>query len=170
MAEDNPKSALVIRAGGRTIHPSRDDTEQIRDAVVVVTEIFQSLIEVTTDDRTAAGLRSSGNGEAQGPTPGDLQEIAQELSDGLTAFSGDELDADSLGKIAIDLEQRASGARNLFEARSEQFTPRPVDEAEPIAVAGVLFAGLSDAAGALEQLLGLLEEVANQSGEGYGGP
>jgi hypothetical protein len=170
MAEDDPKSALVIRAGGRTIHPSPDDIEQIREAVSVATEIFQSLIEVAIDDRTAAGLRAGGNGEAQGPIPVELQEIAQELSEALTAFSGEELDTDSLRQIATDLEQRANGARDLFEARSEQFTPRPVDQAEPIAVAGVLFAGLSDAAGALEQLLGLLEEVAKQSGAGHGGP
>jgi hypothetical protein len=45
-----------------------------------------------------------------------------------------------------------------------------VEEAESINVAGVLFAGLSDAAGVLKQLIGLLEEVAQQSGEGRGGP
>ena len=65
---------------------------------------------------------------------------------------------------------RATLLPDLFEARAEQFTPRPVEEAGSISVAGVLFAGLSDAAGVLKQLLGLLEEVAQQSGESHGGP
>jgi hypothetical protein len=170
MAEDDPEGYLVIRAGGRTIHPSPDDTEQIWEAVVAVTEVFESLIEVAADERSAAGLRAGGNGEVQGPTPGDLQEMAQELSEALTAFSGNELNVDALRRIAADLHQRAAAARDLFEARSAEFTPRPVEEAESINVAGVLFAGLSDAAGVLKQLIGLLEEVAQQSGEGRGGP
>lgn len=169
MAEDDPEGYLVIRAGGRTVHPSPDDTEQIWEAVVAVTESFESLIEVAAEERTAAGLRAGGNGEEHGPTPGDLQEITQELSEALTAFSGNELDADSLGRIAADLDQRVTEARQLLESRSAEFTPRPVDEAESINVAGVLSAGLSDAAGVLKQLLGLLNEVANQSGEGRGG-
>ena len=53
MATDDPESTLVIRAKGRVISPSRDDTEQIRDAVVVVTEVFESLIQIAADDRTA---------------------------------------------------------------------------------------------------------------------
>lgn len=170
MIEDDPEPALVIRTGGRNIHPSPDDIEQIREAIVVATEIFGSLIKVAADDRTAAGLRAGGNGEAQGPTPGDLQDIAQELSQALTAFSGDELDPNSLRRIAADLDQRAADARHHFEARSERFTPRPVDQAEPIAVAGVLFAGLSDAAGTLNQLLVLLDKIVSQSGEAHGGP
>lgn len=169
MAADDPESSLVIRAKGRAITPSRDDTEQIREAVVVVTEVLESLIRVAADDHTAAGLRAGGNGEAQGPASGDLQEISQELFEALKDLSGDELDADSLGRIAADLDERAADAKQLFEARSAEFTPRPVDQAEPIAVAGVLFAGLSDAAGVLKQLLGLLEEVAQKAGEGRGG-
>ena len=135
----------------------------------MVTEIFESLIQVATDDRTVAGLQAGGNGEALGPTPGDLQDIAQELSGALTALSGNVLDIDGLGKVAIDLKQHLTRAQNLFEERSDRFTPRPVDQAEPTVIAGVLFAGLSDAVGALSQLLGLLEEVANQSVEAHGG-
>jgi hypothetical protein len=93
MVEEDPESALLLRAGGRTIHPSPDELQQIREAVVVVTEIFESLIQVATDDRTVAGLQAGGNGEALGPTPGDLQDIAQELSGALTALSGNVLDS-----------------------------------------------------------------------------
>jgi hypothetical protein len=117
MAEDDPEGYLVIRAGGRTIHPSPDDTEQIWEAVVAVTEVFESLIEVAADERSAAGLRAGGNGEVQGPTPGDLQEMAQELSEALTAFSGNELNVDALRRIAADLHQRAAAARDLQNSR-----------------------------------------------------
>ncbi len=41
MVEDDPEPALVIRAGGRNIHSSPDDTEQIREAVVVATRNCQ---------------------------------------------------------------------------------------------------------------------------------
>jgi hypothetical protein len=163
MAEDDPEAALLIRAGGRTIHPSPDDIAQIREAIEIVTETFESLIEVVTDERTAEGLRTGGNGEMQRLAPGDLQEIGGDLSKALTAFSGDELNIDSLEQISADLAHYAFEAREHFEGRSKQFSPRPADQGEPIAVAGVLFAGLSDAAGALEQLLGLLEEVVKQS-------
>jgi hypothetical protein len=169
MVEEDSESALLLRAAGRTIRPSPDDTQQIREAVAVVTEIFESLIQVATDDRTVAGLQAGGNGEALGPTPGDLQDIAQELSGALTALSDNDLDIDMLKTIAIDLKRHLTRARNLFEVRSEQFTSRPVDQAEPTVIAGALFAGLSDAVGALSQLLELLEEVANQSVEGHGG-
>jgi hypothetical protein len=56
MVEDDRKPNLVIRVGGRNIYPSADDTEQIREAVVIATEVFGSLIEVATDDHTASGL------------------------------------------------------------------------------------------------------------------
>ncbi len=96
MAEDDPEGHVVIRVKDRAIHPSPDDTEQIWEAVVAVAEVFESLIQVVADERTAAGLRAGGNGEVQRPTPGDLQEVAQELSDALTAFSGNELNVDAL--------------------------------------------------------------------------
>ena len=118
MAEDDPEGHVVIRVKDRAIHPSPDDTEQIWEAVVAVAEVFESLIQVVADERTAAGLRAGGNGEVQRPTPGDLQEVAQELSDALTAFSGNELNVDALEGIAADLDQRATAARDLFEAVS----------------------------------------------------
>jgi hypothetical protein len=168
MAADDTVSDLVIRAKGHTITPSRDDTLRIRDAVGIVTEIFESLIQVAADDRTASALLSAGNGEAHGPTPGDLEEIAQRLHETLAALLVYELDVDGLEASASVLDQHAASMRQSFEARSEQFTPRPVEEAEALSVTGALFAGLSDAAGALDQLAGLLEEVVHQSREGHG--
>jgi len=124
-----------------------------------VTEIFESLIRVVTDERTLVELRRGGNGEEQGPTPADLKDIAKVLSDALTALSGEVLDVSKLREIAIDLDRNQSRARKLFEVRSEQSTFRPVDQAAPDIVAGALFAGLSDAQGSFSQLLGLLEEI-----------
>jgi hypothetical protein len=143
MTTDDPESSFVIRAKGRTVSPSRDDTEKIRDAVGVMAEIFESLIQIAADDRTAAALLSGGNGEAHGPTPGDVEEIAQRLREALASMQGEELDVDGLEAIASDLDQHAAAMRQSFQARSEQFTPRPVEEAGALSVAGVLFAGLS---------------------------
>ena len=170
MAADDPESNFVIRAKARAISPSRDDTEQIWDALGAVVEIFESLIQIAADDRTAAALLAEGNGEAHQATPGDLEEIAQRLHVTLAALLGNELNVDGLEAIASDLDQQAASMRQSFEARSEQFTPRPVEEAGALSVTGALFAGLSDAAGALDQLVGLLEEVIHQSGEGRGRP
>jgi len=165
MVETNRDSALLLRAGGRNMHPSPNDIQQIRDAVAVVTENFESLVQVVTDDRTVAESRRDGNGEAQGLTPADLQDIAKELSDTLTALSREVLCVDTLREIAVDLDRYLTKAWRIFEVRSEQFTPRPADHAAPAVIAGTLYAGLSDAAGAFSQLLGLLEDISVKSAE-----
>jgi hypothetical protein len=72
IVEDNPKSALVISTGGRTIHPSADDTGEIQEAVAAITEILQSLLRIAANDQTIAALLSAGNGEADGVTPGEI--------------------------------------------------------------------------------------------------
>jgi len=163
MVEDDRKSALVIRAGGRTIHPSPDDTGEIQEGVAAITEIFQSLLRTAAADQTIAALLSASNGEAYGVTHGDLQEVTQRLHDVLSALPGAELNVDNLGALQFDLDRHAETMRQSFEARSEQFTPA-------LGVIGALFAGLSDAAGALDQLVHLLKEIVQKSGEGGGSP
>lgn len=168
MTADEQKSRLAIRVRGHLFVPSPSDTEKIREAVGVVAEILESLIQIASDDRTIAALLSDGNGQAHGPTPADLQEIAQALHEGLTMLHGNELDFDGLEAAASDLDGYARAARQSFEARSQEFTPRAIDEAGPLNVTGALFAGLSDAADAIEQLLGLLREIIQQAGGGHG--
>jgi len=157
------KSALLLRAGGRNIHPSQDDIQQIRGAVAVMIEIFESLIQTVTEDRTLAALRRSGNRSVQGLTPADLQDIAKELSDTATALSREVLCVETLREIAVDLDRYLTRARRIFDVGSGQFSPGPVDRAAPTVIAETLLAGLSDAEGSFSHLLGLLEEVAIKS-------
>jgi len=159
MAEDTPEPTLLIRSAGHTIRPSQDDTAAIREAVAAITEIFQSLLRIAADDQTTAALLSAGNGEAHSPTPGDLQEITQRLHDALAELPGTKLNVDNLRDIQSDLDNHAGDMRQLFETHSEQVSPA-------LTVTGALFAGLSDAAGALDQLVHLVEETIQKSGEG----
>jgi hypothetical protein len=46
-----------------------------------------------------------------------------------------------------------------FEQRAEDFTPRPVDQAAGHVLTGGMSAGLLEAVGTFDQLLGLLEEI-----------
>jgi len=161
--EIDTESALLLRAGGRSIHPSQDDIEQIRGSIAVVIEIFELLIQTVTEDRTPAALRRSGNRGTQGLTPADLRDIAKELSDAVAALSREVLCVETLRQIAVDLDRYLTRARRILVVGSGELLPGPVDPAAPDVIAETLVASLSDAEGSFSHLLGLLEEVALKS-------
>ena len=81
---------------------------------------------------------------------------------------------DPASRIVFDGDQvlRLLDARGLEawkELRSSTFYKKAVGSGKLIESSEIASPD-PDAAGALEQLIGLLDEVANQTGEGYGGP
>ncbi len=157
MAAEHPLSDLVVRVGNRTVSPSQENSAKIKAALGDVVEVLESLLKLSSDERTMQALKEEGNGKARGPAQADIERIIQTSHEALAVLRERELVVEKLRTIKADLQEQSSSMQRSFEQRAEDFTPRPVDQAVGHVVTGGMLAGLLDTVGVLDQLLSLLE-------------
>ncbi len=161
MAAKPSLSDLVVRVGDRTVSPSQEDSAKIKAALGDVVEILESLLKLSSDERTAEALKDEGNGEERGRTTVNVERIVQTTQEALVALGGQELVVEKLRTIKSDLQEQSSSMQQSFERRAKDFMPRPVDQAAGHVLTGGILAGLLDAVSAFVELLGLLEGHTN---------
>ena len=164
MAAEPSLSDLVIRVGNRTVSPSQEDSAKIKAALGDVVEVLESLLKLSSDERTAEALKNEGNGEERGRTTVNVERIVQTTQEALVALGGQELVVEKLRTIKSDLQEQSSSMQQSFEQRAKDFTPRPVDEAAGHVLTGGMLAGILDAVSAFDQILTLLQALGRSSG------
>ncbi len=163
MAAEHPLSDLVVRVGNRTVSPSQENSAKIKAALGDVVEVLESLLKLSSDERTAEALKDEGNGEERGRTTVNVERIVQTTQEALVALGGQELVVEKLRTIKSDLQEQSSLMQQSFERRAEDFTPRPVDQAAGHVLTGGMLAGILDAVSAFDQILTLLQALGRSS-------
>lgn len=152
-------SKLLIRYGDTVVSLQPRDLEEIKEAVGVVEETFQSFKRLLVDSRTAESLRQGGNGDARGDISEHIDDLVDLTEAGLIEIHAPELDVERLDALCSELGNYTAKIGDAFEAKDEAFTPRPVEDAAAYVVTGGVLAGLLDVVGGVNGLLNLLGEI-----------
>ncbi len=152
-------SKLLVRHGDTVVSLQPRDLEEIKEAVGVVEETFQSFKRLLVDSRTAESLRQGGNGDARGDISEHIDDLVDLTEAGLIEIHAPELDVERLDTLCSELGDYTEKVGDAFEAKEETFTPRPVEDAAAYVVTGGVLAGLLDVVGVVRGLLNLLSEI-----------
>jgi hypothetical protein len=154
---------LIVRFGDTIISPQPRDVEEIREAVGVVEETLQSFKRLLVDSRTAESLRQGGNGDARGHISEHIDDLVDLTEAGLIEIHAPELDVERLETLCAELGDHAAKVSEAFQAKDEEFTPRPTKDAADYVVTGGLFAGLLDVVSAVRGFVTLLSDIKTRN-------
>ena len=114
------------------------------------------------DGRTAESLHQAGNGDARGEITEHIDDLIDLVGAGLLEVQAPELDVNRYEVLCSEFEKYADKVGEAFEEK-EEAVPTSVGEIADHVVTGGVLAALLDVLGAFGGLLGLLNEVKQES-------
>ena len=158
----SPESRLIVHYADEVLPLTAHDLERVSEAIGILEESLESFQVLLVDGRTAESLQQASNGDARG----DITELIDDLIDlvgaGLLEVQAPELDINRYEVLCSEFEKYTDKVGDAFEAK-EEAVPISVDEIADHVVTGGVLAALLDVLSAFEGLLGLLNEVKQES-------
>ena len=153
---------LIVDYADEVLPLTAHDLERVKEAIGILEEALESFQVLLVDSRTAESLHQAGNGDARG----DITEIIDDLIDlvgaGLLEVQAPELDISRYEVLCSEFEKYTEKVGEAFEAK-EEAVPISVDQIADHVVTGGVLAALLDVLSAFGGLLGLLNEVKQES-------
>jgi hypothetical protein len=158
----SPESRLIVHYEDEVLPLTAHDLERVKEAIGVLEESLESFQVLLVDSRTAGSLHQAGNGD----TRGDITEITDDLIDlvgaGLLEVQAPELDINRFEVLCSEFEKCTDKVGEAFEAK-EEVAPSTVDQIADHVVTGGVLAALLDVLSAFGGLLGLLNEIKQET-------
>lgn len=155
-------SRLIVHYAEEVLPLTAHDAERIREAVGILEETLKSFQILLVDSRTAESLVPAGSGIAGG----DITELINELIDlvgaALLEIRAPEFDINRFEVLSSEFAAYTYKVGAAFEAKEEE-EPTSVDQIADRVVTGGVLAALLDVLSAFGGLLGLLNEVKQES-------
>ncbi len=156
------ESRLLVHYADEVLPLTAHDLERVKEAIGILEDTLESFQKLLVDGRTAESLHQAGNGDARG----DITEIIDDLIDlvgaGLLEVQAPELDINRYEVVCSEFEKYTDKVGEAFEAK-EEAVPTSVDQIADHVVTGGVLAALLDVLSAFGGLLGLLNEVKQES-------
>ena len=153
---------LIVHYADEVLPLTAHDLERVKEAIGILEETLESFQRLLVDGRTAESLHQAGNGDARG----DITELIDDLIDlvgaGLLEIQAPELDINRFEVLCSEFEKYTDKVGDAFEAKGEA-VPISVDQIANEVVTGGVLAALLDVLGAFGGLLGLLNEIKQET-------